>query len=104
MILALSSYEAEYVAATTTACQGIWLARFIEEPLNEETISMKPIVDKESPISLSKNPMFHNRSKHIETKFHFMDKLGRKEDGAGLCKLTKSIGGIVHKGVGKIEV
>ena len=72
MIVALSSCEAEYVAATTTTCQGIWLARLIGELMNEEMISMTLMVDNKSAIALSKNPVFHNRSKHIETKFHFI--------------------------------
>ncbi|BAT79610.1 hypothetical protein VIGAN_02252300 [Vigna angularis var. angularis] len=29
-------------------------------------------VDNKSAISLSKNPVFHGRSKHISTKFHFL--------------------------------
>ncbi|BAT82356.1 hypothetical protein VIGAN_03236000 [Vigna angularis var. angularis] len=30
------------------------------------------MVDNKSAISLSKNPVFHGRSKHIDTKFHFL--------------------------------
>jgi hypothetical protein len=29
-------------------------------------------VDNQSAIALSKNPVFHERSKHIETRFHFI--------------------------------
>ena len=71
-IVALSSCEAEYVAATTAACQGIWLARLIGELMNKEMISMTLMVNNKSAIALSKNPVFHNRSKHIETKFHYI--------------------------------
>ena len=71
-IVALSSCEAEYVAATTATCQGIWLARLIRELMNKEMISMTLMVDNKSAIALSKNPVFHNRSKHIETKFHYI--------------------------------
>jgi hypothetical protein len=30
-VVALSSYEAEYIAAATAACQGVWLARLFSE-------------------------------------------------------------------------
>ena len=40
--------------------------------MNKEMISMTLMVDNKSAIALSKNPVFHNRSKHIETKFHFI--------------------------------
>ena len=40
--------------------------------MNKEMISMTLMVDNKSAIALSKNPVFHNRSKHIETKFYFI--------------------------------
>ena len=33
---------------------------------------MRLFVDNKSAISLSKSPVFHGKSKHIETKFHFL--------------------------------
>ena len=39
-VVALSSYEAEYISASAAACQDIWTARFIEELLK---IKVKPI-------------------------------------------------------------
>ena len=40
--------------------------------MNKEMISMMLIVDNKSVIALSKNLVFHNKSKHKETKFHFI--------------------------------
>ena len=40
--------------------------------MNKEMISMMLIVDNKLAIVLSKNLVFHNRSKHIEMKFHFI--------------------------------
>jgi hypothetical protein len=71
-VVAISSCEAEYVAATTAACQGIWLARLLGEMLNEEPLQPKLLVDNKSAISLAKNPVFHERSKHIDVKYHFI--------------------------------
>ena len=70
--MALSSCEAEYVAATTAACQGIWLARLIGEVLNTDVRPLQLLVDNKSAISLFKNPVFHDRSKHIELRYHFI--------------------------------
>ena len=72
-VVALSSCEAEYIAATTATCQGVWLARLLAELKGEEetgTITLK--IDNQSAIQLSKNPVFHDRSKHIDTKYHFI--------------------------------
>jgi hypothetical protein len=71
-VVAISSCEAEYMAATTAACQGIWLARLLGEMLNEKPVKPKLLVDNKSAISLSKNPVFHERSKHIDIRYHFI--------------------------------
>lgn len=71
-VVALSSCEAEYMAATAAACQGIWLSRLLGEMLNKEAARPKLLVDNKSAISLAKNPVFHDRSKHIEIRYHFI--------------------------------
>jgi hypothetical protein len=71
-IMALSSCESKYVAAATAVCQGICLARLLAELKDGETESVVLKVDNKSAISLAKNPVFHDRSKHIELKYHFI--------------------------------
>ncbi|KAD6453846.1 hypothetical protein E3N88_08552 [Mikania micrantha] len=70
--VALSSSEAEYIAATSAACQGIWLRRVLDDL---GLVQIKPttlLCDNMSAINLSKNPIMHSRSKHIELKHHFI--------------------------------
>ena len=71
-MVAISSCEAEYMAATSGACQSIWLARLLAEILDSEPAKVKLKVDNQSAISLSKNPVFHDRSKHIDLRYHFV--------------------------------
>jgi hypothetical protein len=71
-IVALSSCEAEYVAATSGACQGIWLRRLLGELLGHDDGAIELRVDNKSAIALTKNPVFHDRSKHIQIRFHFI--------------------------------
>ena len=71
-VVALSSCEAEYIAASTATFQGMWIIRFVKELLSTKVSPFKLFVDKKSAIALSKNPSQHGRSKHIETKFHFI--------------------------------
>jgi hypothetical protein len=72
-VVALSSCEAEYIAATTAVCQGVWLARLLAELKGEQEASSFALkVDNQSAIQLSKNPGFHDPSKHIDTKYHFI--------------------------------
>jgi hypothetical protein len=66
-VVALSSCEAEYIAAATAACQGVWLACLLSE-LKDAEIEVPVLrVDNKSTIALVKNPVHHNRSKHIDT-------------------------------------
>ena len=71
-IVALSSCEAEYIAATTASCQAIWTSRLIGELMDNEEIKVKLLVDNQSAITLSKNPVHYNRTKHIDTPYHFI--------------------------------
>ena len=64
--VAISSYEAEFMAATTAACQGIWLWNLLMQITDVEPCPVAIYVDNKSAIDLTKNPVFHHRSKHID--------------------------------------
>lgn len=70
--VALSSCEAEYMAATAAACQGVWLRNVLSLLTNENESPVVLYVDNKSAIDLAKNPVFHGRSKHIDIRFHFI--------------------------------
>ncbi|GJR89029.1 zinc finger, CCHC-type containing protein [Tanacetum coccineum] len=72
MIVALSSCESEFMAATGAACQALWLKRLLSELTGweEKRITLK--VDNVSAIALVRNPVFHGRSKHIDIRYHFI--------------------------------
>ena len=71
-VVALSSYEAEYIAACAAACQGVWLGRLLEDLLKTEVKKVVLKIDNQSAIALSKNSVHHERSKHIDTRFHYI--------------------------------
>ena len=71
-VVALSSCEAEYVAAASAACQGVWLSRLIGDLMETKETPVRLLMDNMSAIALSKNPVHHERSKHIDTKYHFI--------------------------------
>ena len=70
--MALSSCEAEYIAAATASCEGVWLARLLAELKGEESGTITLKIDNQSAIQLSKNLVFHDRSKHIDVKYHYI--------------------------------
>ena len=71
-LVVFSTTEAEYVAATHAAKEGIWLRRLISEvfrPLTEPTTLH---CDNQSAIALTKDGHFHARTKHIDIRYHFI--------------------------------
>ncbi|PNX80439.1 copia-type polyprotein [Trifolium pratense] len=70
-IVTLSTTEAEFVAAASCACQGIWLRRILEE-LGQSQKCTVIKCDNSSSIKLSKNPVMHGRCKHIDVRYHFL--------------------------------
>ena len=66
-IVTLSSIEAKFVA-TTCACQAIWLKKILKELHFKEDGPTQIYCDNNSTINLSKNPVLHGRSKHIDVK------------------------------------
>jgi hypothetical protein len=67
--VALSTCEAEYMAG---ACQAVWLTRLLRDIAGEDVQQPVLKMDNQSAIALSKNPVLHERSKHIDAKFHFI--------------------------------
>ena len=71
-VVALSTCEAEYVAAATAACQVVWLRLLLGELTGVEAHPPALMVDNQPAIALAKNLVPHDRSKHIDVKFHFL--------------------------------
>jgi hypothetical protein len=68
----LSMAEAEYVAACATSREKIWLRKLLSQlfGLGLEVICIW--CDNQSCMKLSENPVFHDRSKHIEIKYYYI--------------------------------
>jgi hypothetical protein len=71
-VVALSSCEAEYIAAATATCQGVWLLLLLVDLLDVEASAPVLRVDNKSAISLIKYPVHHDRTKHIDIKYHYV--------------------------------
>lgn len=83
-IVALSSCEAEYVVAVASVCYGVWLRRLLEEMGLKQEQATEVFINNKSAIELVKNPVHHERSKHIDTRFHFL----RDQVNAGSVELV----------------
>lgn len=70
--MALSSCEAEFMAATEAAKQAIRLQELLSEITDQPCESVTIRIDNKSAIALTKNHVFHGRSKHIHKRYHFI--------------------------------
>ena len=100
----MSSCEAEYIATTTASTQALWLSRLLGELLGRKVDVVELKVDSKSALALAKNLVFHDRSKHIRIKYHFIrDCL---EDGsikANDIATTDQLADILTKSLGKAK-
>jgi hypothetical protein len=71
-VVALFSCEAEYIAATTTSTQALWLARLLGDLLDRDAEAVELRVDSKYALALAKNLVFYERSKHIRVRYHFI--------------------------------
>jgi hypothetical protein len=70
-VIAQSSAEAEYYAASEAAREAIWLKTILRElGFPQGTVTLHE--DNQACIALSKNPEDHKRTKHIQVKYHLI--------------------------------
>ncbi|KAG8488772.1 hypothetical protein CXB51_016789 [Gossypium anomalum] len=69
--VALSTTEAEYMAITEACKEAIWLKGLFSE-LNEYLQISTVFCDSQSAIFLTKDQIFHERTKHIDVRYHFI--------------------------------
>ena len=70
-VVATSTTEAEYVAATQASKEAIWLKMLLEE-LGHKQEYVTLFCDSQSALHLARNPAFHSRTKHIRVQYHFV--------------------------------
>ncbi|RVX20036.1 Retrovirus-related Pol polyprotein from transposon RE2 [Vitis vinifera] len=71
-VVARSSAETEFRAMTQGICEGIWLNRLLEELRVPLKHPMVLYCDNQAAISIAKNPVHHDRTKHVEIDRHFI--------------------------------
>eukprot|EP00253_Pinus_taeda_P032895 PITA_32895 len=68
--MALSSAEAEYMAASLATCEVIWMRKTLVGLFGSHLEPTVIYCDNQSCIKLSANLVFHDRSKHIDIMYH----------------------------------
>jgi phosphoribosyl-AMP cyclohydrolase len=70
-VVALSTIEVEYMAATHARKEAVWLQRLCSGiGLVQQAVRLD--CDSQSAIFLAKNPTYHSKTKHIDVQYHFV--------------------------------
>ena len=73
-IVALSTNEAEYISCTEAVKEALWL-KGISRELGIDQKKITIFSDSQSALHLNKNQMYHERTKHIDVRLHFIIKV-----------------------------
>jgi hypothetical protein len=77
--VALSTAEAEYIAAGHCCAQLLWMRQTLKD--YGYKLSKVPLLcDNESAIRMAANPVEHSRTKHIDIRYHFLRDHQQKGD------------------------
>ena len=70
-LVSLSTAKAEYIAAASCCAQLLWMKKLLHDyGITQDTICV--FCDNTNAINLSKNPVQHSKSKHIEIQYNFI--------------------------------
>lgn len=100
--VALSSTEAEYISASEAASEAVWIRRILEDLGFKQQEPTVIFCDNNSAINLSKNPVMHSRSKHIELKYHYIrDMVIKKQLSLKYCSTHNQAADVLTKALAK---
>ncbi|XP_057990595.1 uncharacterized mitochondrial protein AtMg00810-like [Hevea brasiliensis] len=102
--VALSSTEAEYMAATMATQECVWLKHLMGDISGAVDYAVQIQCDNESAVRLAANPVFHARTKHIEVRHHYIREkvLDREIELKGISTLDQ-VADIFTKALGKAK-
>ena len=67
-----SSDEVEYRAMALATCEFIWLKQLLQKLRFMKDGQMTFMCDNQAALHIASNPVFHERTKHIEVDCHFI--------------------------------
>ncbi|GJY06815.1 ribonuclease H-like domain-containing protein [Tanacetum coccineum] len=102
--LSKSSIKAEYRALASVTSEVIWILKFLKDLQSENLLPVSLHCDSNSAIKIAANPVFHERTKHLEIDLHFV----REKILKGMVKTVKvdsanQIADILTKGLDTIQ-
>ncbi|EOY19734.1 Copia-like retrotransposable element, putative [Theobroma cacao] len=99
-VVAQSSAEAEYISTAAATNHSLWLRKILSCLGFSQNDPNVLWMDNQSAIAMSKNPVQHGRTKHIQVKFHMIrDAVKNKEIDVQYCSSQDQVVYIMTKGL-----
>ena len=70
--ISISSVEVEYRALTSTTNELTWIRQLLKDFQVDVSSPALLFCDNQATIHIASNPIFHERTKHIEIDYHFV--------------------------------
>ncbi|KAL0534517.1 hypothetical protein IC582_028808 [Cucumis melo] len=97
-IVAQSTAEAEFIAATATANQALWLRKILLDLDLEQKKNTEILVDNKAAIAISHNPVFYKKTKHFNIKLFFLREVQKSGEVILVyCKTEDQVADILTK-------
>ena len=105
VLLFLRQKPNSYMALASATQEAVWLEQLTADfGIGTPAKTIVIFEDNQSAISMTKNPQFHGRSKHIAIKYHFVrDQVGKGTVKLEYCPTKEMVADILTKGLPKSQ-
>ncbi|GJU70896.1 hypothetical protein Tco_1262301 [Tanacetum coccineum] len=91
--LSKSSAEAEYRAMASVTSEVTWILKILRDLERDQALPVKLFCDSQAAIKIAANPVFHERTKHLEIDLHFVKVKGGLFQVCAAFGFLKEVGG-----------
>jgi len=104
-VVSRSSAESEYRAMAQSTCEILWIQHLLAEVGLNPSFPAKLWCDNQAALHIASNPVYHERTKHIEVDCHFVrEKIQENVISTGYVKTGEQLGDIFTKALNGTRV
>lgn len=102
--IALSTTEAEYMAASQCCREAFWLRQLLADVGLAQVDATRIMCDNQGCIALAKNPTHHSRTKHIDVQHHFIrEKIEDEVIHLEYCSTQNMVADVLTKALTRVR-